>query len=362
VSSVDIVVPCYNYARYLHACVGSALSQPGVDVRVLIIDDTSTDNSQEVGETLAREDSRVTYRRHEKNVGHIGTYNEGLLDWCQADYTLLLSADDALSAGALSHAAALLDANPQIGFAYGLAVFFTDDAEIVQDPNPVAERPDTQIIGGLDFLKRCFTIGNPVPTPTAVVRTHLQQSLGGYRPDLPHSGDMEMWMRFARHSSVGVIGRVQAYYRTHSTNMSLGFHDRWIGDRREQLEACSEVSARWAPTHSSLPLMLGQMSKRLALEALDLASKAYDSGYPQDARRCVEVALEFDPDLRRTPQWRKYAAKCLIGNHAWRAILPLWSRLCGSSDAGAWPPQISASRQLGRRHGWWPDKADLTAH
>ncbi|WDR02949.1 glycosyltransferase family A protein [Devosia algicola] len=48
-TTVDIVVPCYNYARYLGQCVESVLSQQKVSVRVLIIDDCSTDNSAEVG-------------------------------------------------------------------------------------------------------------------------------------------------------------------------------------------------------------------------------------------------------------------------------------------------------------------------
>src|SRR6185312_15605269 len=43
-TSVDVVVPCYNYARFLQECVGSVLSQDGVDVRVLIIDDASIDD------------------------------------------------------------------------------------------------------------------------------------------------------------------------------------------------------------------------------------------------------------------------------------------------------------------------------
>ena len=47
-SSVDVVVPCYNYGRYLRACVGSILSQRDVDVRVLIIDDKSSDDSAEM--------------------------------------------------------------------------------------------------------------------------------------------------------------------------------------------------------------------------------------------------------------------------------------------------------------------------
>jgi glycosyltransferase involved in cell wall biosynthesis len=96
VSAVDVVIPCSNYARFLERCVSSVLEQPGVDVRVLIIDDTSKDDSEAVGRKLAAADSRVEFRRHEVNKGHIATYNEGLLGWASAEYCLLLSADDVL--------------------------------------------------------------------------------------------------------------------------------------------------------------------------------------------------------------------------------------------------------------------------
>src|ERR1700754_2370869 len=100
-STVDVVIPCYNYARYLRGCVSSALDQPGVDVRVLVIDDASSDETASVGRDLARSDGRVTFRRHESNKGHIATYNEGLIGWSTADYTALLSADDLLAPGSL---------------------------------------------------------------------------------------------------------------------------------------------------------------------------------------------------------------------------------------------------------------------
>ncbi|MGO7624616.1 glycosyltransferase family 2 protein, partial [Rhizobium ruizarguesonis] len=51
--SVDVVIPCYKYAHFLEECVGSVLSQAGVDVRVLILDDCSPDNTPEVGMALA---------------------------------------------------------------------------------------------------------------------------------------------------------------------------------------------------------------------------------------------------------------------------------------------------------------------
>src|SRR5437879_1536330 len=116
-SRVDVIIPCYNYAHYLRSCVESVLTQP-VDVRVLIIDDASPDDTTAVAASLAAADSRVEYRRHDVNRRHIATYNEGL-DWASGDYTLLLSADDLLVPHALARAVHLLDSRPEVGFAYG---------------------------------------------------------------------------------------------------------------------------------------------------------------------------------------------------------------------------------------------------
>jgi glycosyltransferase involved in cell wall biosynthesis len=74
----DVVVPCYNYGSYLEGCVASVLDQEGVDARVLMIDDCSSDYSAMVGRRLAEADQRIQFRRHETNQGHISTYNEGL--------------------------------------------------------------------------------------------------------------------------------------------------------------------------------------------------------------------------------------------------------------------------------------------
>ncbi len=77
---VDVIIPCYNYARYLRGCVESVLQQVGVDVRVLIIDDCSPDDTPDVARLLTQNDNRVEYRRHAVNHRHIKTYNEGF-EW-----------------------------------------------------------------------------------------------------------------------------------------------------------------------------------------------------------------------------------------------------------------------------------------
>ena len=102
--SVDVVVPCYNYARYLHQCLDSILSQSPGDMRVLIIDDASSDDSASVAREIAATDPRVSVLVHERNRGHIATNNEDL-DWAQGDYLMLLSAHHVLAPGSLQRAA-----------------------------------------------------------------------------------------------------------------------------------------------------------------------------------------------------------------------------------------------------------------
>ena len=80
---VSVVVPCYNYGRYLEECVASIVGQEGVQTEVLVIDDCSTDDSLALAHEVAARHPEVEVRHHAVNRGHIATYNEGLLEWVE---------------------------------------------------------------------------------------------------------------------------------------------------------------------------------------------------------------------------------------------------------------------------------------
>lgn len=217
-SAVDIIIPCYNYGRFLRECVESVTTQEDVEIRVLIIDDASKDNSADIAAQLASEDSRITFYRHPTNRGHIATYNEGL-DWAASDYTVLLSADDMLAPGALSRSVRLMDANPRVGFTYGRTIRLTDGRPKQNVRAPIAEF-EARIWNGRTWLEWVFRDRKRfIDSPEVVVRTRLWKECGGYRPELPHSADLELWLQFAARADVGEIDALQGYYRLHDTNM-----------------------------------------------------------------------------------------------------------------------------------------------
>jgi Glycosyl transferase family 2 len=334
VSSVDVFVPCYRYAHLLRECVESVLSQVGVSVRVLIIDDASPDNTAEVAAALVSEDPRVSFIRHIENKGHIASYNEGI-EWASADYMLLLSADDYLLPGALKRAADLMDAHPEVGFTFGNVIELSDNGierpfeSIIKPTND----PDKRILEGREFIELSGA-DNLVATCTAVVRTELQKRLGGYRHELPHTGDMEMWLRFAAYASVGFISAYQGVYRRHNASMSTGYYlisdgrqifkkNGYLGDVQQRksaldyfLERCRYVLPKYEP-------LCRKLYRRLSETAMIHAHTSLNEGRMEEVRELSDFALSVCPEIKWSPVWVKLTCKHWMGARTWRAVRPV---------------------------------------
>ena len=322
-SSFSVIVPCYNYAHYLKACVNSILSQ-GVDVQVLIIDDCSNDDTPAVGASLAQ-DPRVTFLRHEINQGHINTYNEGLA-LATGDYTALISSDDLLTPGALRRAQTVLDAHPEVGMVYGRSIYFQSNDNL---PKARTGEPRVDIWKGRDWIaERCKTATSCISSPEVVVRTSVQRQLGGYRTDLPHAGDLEMWLRFAAHRSVVYLGGVdQAYYRKHVASMHVTKFNSPLADLAQR-KAAFDVVLDSHGARIGDPGELRQMAHRaLAREALQNACWGYDRGR-LDAVSVEDLAAfaqSIYPDVRSLTEYHELRLRRSVGprwSHVLQHILP----------------------------------------
>jgi glycosyltransferase involved in cell wall biosynthesis len=312
--SVSVVVPCHNYGRFLAQCVGSALGDD-VDVEVLIVDDASTDDSASVARRLSAADSRIRLIEHRRNLGHIRTYNDGLAA-ATGDYVALVSADDALTPGALARAVHLLDTLPSVGFVYGYPVTFTGAP-------PVAR---TRVGGwatwaGTDWLEQRFRTGrNPIRSPEVVIRRSLGEALGWYDERLPHTADLALWLLAGARADVGrVVGPDQAYYRMHDHNLH-----RAVFGMAEARGAVYDIAARWA----CFEIVLGRLGPEFDVEGLRAAAAG---ALARDALRCANEAAASEADRQVVAELRSLA------------------RLL---DRNARPPHLVRQRQAVARWRW----------
>jgi len=129
---VSIVVINYNYARYLHRSVGSALSQSLRDVQVVVVDDCSTDESRDV---IGQFGDRITPVFLKTNSGHGGAMNAGFAE-ARGELVVFLDADDYL----YPHAALRLAQSKTQGVAqYQYRLDLVDAEERVIDSYPPRE-------------------------------------------------------------------------------------------------------------------------------------------------------------------------------------------------------------------------------
>jgi glycosyltransferase involved in cell wall biosynthesis len=315
--TVTVLVPCHNYGHFLTQCVTSVLAQKGVDVSVLVIDDASTDQSACVAMALARHDSRVRLISLPKNVGVIRAVNYGLRE-VEGKYFVKLDADDLLSPGSLARSVALLETHPNVGFVYGWPRIFTGDAPprartrltlgAAAEWLVVRGRPWWTVWDGAAWLTlRYRRAVNCICQPEAMIRTSILRTVGEYNIGLPHTYDLEMWLRLAAVSDVGRINHfAQGYYRVHPDSQSRTINAGPLVDfrgRRDAFISALSAGGKGRPGSAELEAIV---RRKLATQAIDYARRAFDQDrgktVPVDA--LIEFALATFQDARTLPEWR----------------------------------------------------------
>lgn len=255
---VSVVIPCYNYACYLEACVDSALGQRGVDVEIIIIDDASTDGSDRIAEKICYSNPQVRLVRHERNLGHLRTANEALRS-AGSDFIVKLDADDLLTAGSLVRSADLLSTDHRIGFVYGYARDFVGQVPQVPDSNALYWK----VWSGRAWLKKVLRRAhNVIAQPEVMIRRQALVDVGGqYDERLPWAEDYNLWLRLAARWRVGYVGGcVQGLYRVHSRSIQRSANDLHLSDLRARVDA-TRIFLSETPENT-------QVYGRLAFQAL----------------------------------------------------------------------------------------------
>lgn len=311
--TIDVVIPNFNYGRYLSACANSVLQQSGVNVRLLIIDNASTDNSVEVAKSLAAGDSRVQLLLRQKNLGPHASFNEGI-DWAASEYFLILCSDDLLARGALERATRMLSQRDDVHLAHGATGRIkADDGEsrVTGATSPASD--EWRIWSGEEFIEfACRHAFNPVTGPTAVVRTAIQKQMGYYRTSLSHTDDLEMWLRIATRGSVASTGQIQAFARSHPQNQSATVNGILSWNR--------EFEAGFRSFFDHEGASLPHQHRLFAMVQDCLTKRAYWSAISNLARRpkvagsLMAFALKREPLLAVIPPF-----DYLLKRSAWRS-------------------------------------------
>ena len=220
---VTVVIPCFNYARYLEQCVRSVVQQSHQRWECIIVDDGSTDDTPQVCARLAATDSRITFVR-QTNRGLSAARNTGIRR-ARGDFVQLLDADDILEADKLKVQVEFLKTHPDTDIVLGEAAFFDANA-------PTHLRPRRRD-GGIGTTRKVNGNGPAVLSAlvsenicvvhAALLRRTVFDAVGLFDEALHAHEDWDFWLRCAvqgQRFSYVATGADRALVREHGTNMS----------------------------------------------------------------------------------------------------------------------------------------------
>jgi glycosyltransferase involved in cell wall biosynthesis len=230
--SVTVVIPTYNLASLLPDAILSVRAQQWSNLDIVVVDDGSTDNTETVLNSLARDGGLRWFRQ--QNAGAAAARNRGVAE-AKGEWIAFLDADDVWLPDKLAFQFRALERQPKAAFSYtDVLLRFTSGAESPLECGNA--RPLlTQLLGG-----------NLFATPTVVVRRDCLEQVGLFDAELRTGEDWDLWMRLAAHFEHVRVARPLTVIRVADHSKFPLETLEWCTLRSlEKLFSCRHVQHRW---------------------------------------------------------------------------------------------------------------------
>jgi len=205
---VTVIIPNFNQSHFVGNAIRSVLDQTLKDFEIIVVDDGSTDNSQEV---VAQFGAAVRYI-YQQNQGLAGARNTGL-QYASGELIGLLDADDEWSPQYLEYMVAIAEKYPDAVAFYCMAhcmdVNKHDLPQIVGGP-PVEPRQLYQVLLRTNFI---------IPS-TVTFRTKPIIEAGCFDANLRSCEDWDLWLRLLSSSKIMGVFNTLVRYRVHGSSLS----------------------------------------------------------------------------------------------------------------------------------------------
>lgn len=216
--SVSVVITCYNYARYLPFAVESVLRQSYPHYEVVIVNDGSTDSTDEVVKGYLS-NPQIKYVK-QNNLGQANAKNTGIKN-ANGDFIAFLDADDLWEETKLGKQL-LLFSDPNVGVVYSRARYINENGE---DINFQLSGKYLKPRSG-DVTESLF-IDNFVPFSSSVVRKKCLEQFGGFDETYRMGIDWDLWLRISTGYKFMYVDEPLLLYRLgHSGQMSRDAMER----------------------------------------------------------------------------------------------------------------------------------------
>lgn len=235
-STVSVVIPAYNSESFIGATIESILSQTYTDFTLTVIDDVSTDHTEETVRKF--EDSRIRFVKNAKNLGLTGNFDHSLDFMREAKYGLLVCNDDIIGKDYLKAKVEAFEKDPDV-------VLVCNATNIINPKGKklfVRKTQKEDVLDGKTAIYRSYLAGNIFGEPSGVmIRTSVLDTIKGYDQSLKYVLDWEFSVRAAALGKVAFLKTPLNSFRVSPGSATSGIIRSRKNVKREHDYVASEI-------------------------------------------------------------------------------------------------------------------------
>lgn len=188
VASVSVVITCYNYGKYLKGCLESVLSQTFTDLEIIVVNDGSTDNTDEVMEKF-KTNNNIRYVK-QPNSGQANAKNTGIKN-ASGNFIAFLDADDAWEEDKLTKQMPLFS-NDAVGVVYSHARYIDEQGQPLD-----FKLSGKYLLPRSGIVTNYLLFDNFVPFSSSIVRRVCLERCGTFDESYKMGIDWDLWLRIS---------------------------------------------------------------------------------------------------------------------------------------------------------------------
>ncbi|MCF2518456.1 glycosyltransferase family 2 protein [Dyadobacter sp. CY351] len=217
---ISVIMPVYNGANFLKDAIESILNQTFSNFEFIIINDGSTDNTEQIIQSY--QDERIIYVKNPSNLRLIKTLNLGV-KMARGKFIARMDADDISLPQRLARQKAAFDANPQIDIV-NINAFY------MQESGVYFRQQKSSITLGAEAIKHLSILQNFISHPGVMLKSNL---LKHYQycdeESREHIEDFDLWNRMLQDGCVcHTIDECLLYYRDTNSSINHTQKDRQL--------------------------------------------------------------------------------------------------------------------------------------
>lgn len=218
---VSVIIPNYNYARYVGEAIESVMNQSYKDIEIIVVNNGSTDDSVEVLEKYSRNIRLIT----QENLGQSGARKTGLKA-ATGEYIAFLDADDKWDPQKIEKQMLLF--TPKIELVYcGINSFSEKSQTVIATAIPTFRGSCSDAF--IEYPGVSIVLSGE---STSIFTRSLLNKVGGFDPGLNSAAGWDFFRRCSKFSEFDFVPEPLVNYRVHSSNMSNSDQDNILDIRK----------------------------------------------------------------------------------------------------------------------------------